>query len=327
MKKFSFLLFIVAIVLSSCNSERTSTLQGSAGVTYELLIVAPTDVWQGEVGETVREFFNQPDTTMFMLEPLYSTPQITQDQLDKNEMFRRFKSMLIIEIEPGSTPKVETQDNIWAQPQRIFKIIAPDIPSFKNIFEEYKEHLLQKYTEIERDKLNRYFETALNKDAIKRVGEKFGYTFNVTTGFYIAKDLQDFMWLRSETSKTSTNIMIYMEDYVSEKQLTEPYIALKRNIITQENIPASLVDSYAKISDVFPLTTKIVDFKGKYGVEIRGAWDTYNDVMGGTFLNYTIVDDVNNKIITLDGFIYAPNKEKRVFMMQLEALIWSLRQY
>ncbi|MDR2083472.1 MAG: DUF4837 family protein [Bacteroidales bacterium] len=327
MRKYSFLLIFIALLFNSCDYEKVTALQGSTGVTYELLIVAPTEIWKGEAGETVRSFFNQPDSTMFMTEPLYTTPQITQEQLDNNEMFRRFKSMLIIEIEQGRTPKIETRDTIWATPQRIFKIIAPDIESFNAIFNEYKEYMLEKYTEIERDKLNRYFETALNKPIIKQVGEKFGYTMNITTGFYVAKDLQDFMWLRSETSKTSTNILIYVEDYVSEAQLTESYIKLKRNMITQENIPASLVDSYAKVSDIFPLTTKSVDFNGKYATEVRGAWDAHNDVMGGTFLNYTIVDEVNNKILTLDGFIYAPNKEKRTFMMQLEAIFWSLRYY
>ena len=59
-------------------------------------------------------------------------------------------------------------------------------------------------------------------------------------------------------------------------------------------------------------------------VETRGAWDCENDFMGGTFLNYTIVDTERNKILTIDAFIYIPSKEKRVFMMQLEAMIHSL---
>jgi len=328
MKKYFLLLAAIVLVFSSCKTNTGSSLQGSTGSTYELLVVADNRVWNGEIGETIKEFFHQPDTTMLMVEPLYSTPQITPDQLTNNEMFKRFKSILIIEINPSKAAKVEMQDTVWAVPQRIFTIIAPDYEAFTSVFDEYKEYLLQKYAETERSKLNRYFETALSRDVMKQVGEKFGYTFNITTGFYVAKNLQDFMWLRSETSKTSTNIMIYVEDYVSEDQLTAPYITLKRNLITQQHVPASLEGSYVKISDVFPLTTKNIFFKGNtYATEVRGAWDTHNDVMGGTFLSYTIVDNLNNKILTIDGFVYIPNKPKRTFMMQLEAMFWSLRQY
>lgn len=184
--------------------------------------------------------------------------------------------------------------------------------------------MLERYIENEREKLNVYFQTALNKKVMQRVYEKFGCNMNITTGFYIAKDLDDFMWLRSETSKTSTNIMIYSEDYVKESQLNPNYIVLKRNIITKENIPASLPDSYAKISDYHPVSSKVVDLNGLYGIETRGAWDCSGDFMGGTFLNYTLIDEKNNKVLTVDGFIYAPSREKRVFMMQLEALFWSL---
>ena len=182
------------------------------------------------------------------------------------------------------------------------------------------------YNQRESD-LNVYYLSALNRDVIKKVGEKFGYTFNITTGFRIAKNYDDFMWLRSETDKTSTDFLIYNEDYVSENQLSPGYIVLKRNLMTQQYVPATIEGSYAKVSDEFPVSSKEVSLNGLYAVESRGAWDCEGDYMGGTFLNYTIVDTVNNKILTIDSFVYAPSKEKRVFMMQLEAMISSIRQW
>lgn len=313
-------------MMSSCNTGTSggSRLSGSTGSTYELLVVTSPTIWEGEVGETVQNFFHQDDTTLLMVEPLYTTPQISMKQFEENIMFQYFKNILFIDIDPTREASIETRDTIWARPQRIFKIVAPDNASFDVIFDEYKDYMLERYIENEREKLNVYFQTALNKKVMQRVYEKFGCNMNITTGFYIAKDLDDFMWLRSETSKTSTNIMIYSEDYVKESQLNPNYIVLKRNIITKENIPASLPDSYAKISDYHPVSSKVVDLNGLYGIETRGAWDCSGDFMGGTFLNYTLIDEKNNKVLTVDGFIYAPSREKRVFMMQLEALFWSL---
>jgi hypothetical protein len=47
--------------------------------------------------------------------------------------------------------------------------------------------------------------------------------------------------------------------------------------------------------------------------------------MGGPFINYTLVDGKRNKVVTIDGYVYAPSAPKRDMMIQMEALIYSLK--
>jgi hypothetical protein len=46
--------------------------------------------------------------------------------------------------------------------------------------------------------------------------------------------------------------------------------------------------------------------------------------MGGPFLNYAILDEENNRIISLDGYVYYPNNDKRDLLLQLEAMFYTL---
>jgi hypothetical protein len=46
--------------------------------------------------------------------------------------------------------------------------------------------------------------------------------------------------------------------------------------------------------------------------------------MGGPFINYTIINESTNKVIGIDGFVYAPQFDKRDYLRQLEAILTSV---
>jgi hypothetical protein len=77
--------------------------------------------------------------------------------------------------------------------------------------------------------------------------------------------------------------------------------------------------------DFPPVFDTLADFPGGYTVETRGIWKMQNDFMGGSFLSYTFIDKVNNKVITLDGYIYHPNEVKMGYIRQLEAIFFGLQ--
>jgi hypothetical protein len=46
--------------------------------------------------------------------------------------------------------------------------------------------------------------------------------------------------------------------------------------------------------------------------------------MLGSFINYCIIDRTNKRVLVLEGFCYAPSKEKRDLMFELESIIKSV---
>jgi hypothetical protein len=48
------------------------------------------------------------------------------------------------------------------------------------------------------------------------------------------------------------------------------------------------------------------------------------DFMGGPYINLSVLDASKNRVITLDGFVYAPKYNKRNYLRQVEAMMYSL---
>ena len=44
-----------------------------------------------------------------------------------------------------------------------------------------------------------------------------------------------------------------------------------------------------------------------------------------SFLNYTVIDKKNNRLIIFEGFTYAPSVSKRAFVFELEAIAKSMK--
>lgn len=49
-----------------------------------------------------------------------------------------------------------------------------------------------------------------------------------------------------------------------------------------------------------------------------------NDGMGGPFVSHSRVDTVNNRVIVVEGFVFAPEKMKRGLIRRLEGALYTL---
>ena len=63
--------------------------------------------------------------------------------------------------------------------------------------------------------------------------------------------------------------------------------------------------------------------KNKYVKQVQGCWRMENDKMGGPFISYSWLNSEKTKIITAQGYVYAPNFEKSKYLREIEAVIVS----
>jgi len=66
---------------------------------------------------------------------------------------------------------------------------------------------------------------------------------------------------------------------------------------------------------------KEVLINGRKAYETRGTWEVFGAYNAGPFLNYSIVDEQNDRVVVVEGFNYAPSVNKRDFMFELEAIL------
>jgi hypothetical protein len=58
---------------------------------------------------------------------------------------------------------------------------------------------------------------------------------------------------------------------------------------------------------------------------MRGLWRLINDYMGGPYISLAELDLANQRVIVAFGYVYSPGKDKRNYLRQLEAMIYSLK--
>ena len=62
----------------------------------------------------------------------------------------------------------------------------------------------------------------------------------------------------------------------------------------------------------------------QYAMELRGLWRTTESFIGGPFVSLSQLDEEKAKVITVEAFVLAPKFDKREFMKEAEALVYSL---
>ena len=78
------------------------------------------------------------------------------------------------------------------------------------------------------------------------------------------------------------------------------------------------------VNPIYPKTQKAFLMGKAYTVETKGLWHLENEYMGGSFLSYTIHNEKTNEIITIEGFVHAPNEAKRMFLLDLEGILKTI---
>jgi hypothetical protein len=147
----------------------------------------------------------------------------------------------------------------------------------------------------------------------------------VPPGFAIARQKKDLLWFKYETPEISQGIIVYTFPYVSDSTFTENYLVAKNDSMLEINIPGPTEGSYMAVEKQINQVLHIFDHNKNYAVEMRGLWRLENDFMGGPYIALAELDASNERIVVAFGYVYAPNKDKRNLLQQVEAMIYSLK--
>ena len=319
---------VLACLMAACADDpKMAKKDRSVGGTSEILVVTQNDEqWNGRIGDSIRHFF---------LDYQYGLPQPESrndvahiNAAGFSEMFHKHKNIIEVEINPNTEKAVaETSENLWAEPQRYVKITAPDITSWVELFDRQKEVYQQWFDKVERERILNVFRPTVDNNISNAIAQRFGFTMVVPQGFYIAKDEPDFMWIRKELERSSACLVLYQTPYKDTIQFGTPSLVAMRDMMLQRYIPGPLEGSYMATETEFvpPLVTNVKDFPAGYTMEMRGMWRVENDFMGGPFVSYTFADGRTGNLVTVEGYYYEPNQKKRNQLLQLEAILYSMK--
>ena len=330
MKSKATILAIVLLssMLISCN-ENKKGLSNSTGGSCEIMVVTDnTEQWKGQIGDTIRHFFNQYLTGLPMPEVSFDATTTVLNQFNQNSLFRTHHAILIVTINPKAQhDTIEARANLWSFPQKVVKITAKSDTSFARIFTNYYPSMFKLYRDVEKERILKLFSTSPAKSISDKLKRNFGIDMVIPGGFAESTSNQNFIWIRQKIHRkkqdTELGFIIYTRPYKDTIDFSPKRIVYLRDSIVSHYIPGPSEGSYMITStEVIPPEFKRTsNFSTGFAVETRGLWKVVHDFMGGPFISYTFIDKYTNNIVTAEGYLYSPGTEQRKFALQIEALL------
>lgn len=319
----SLVLLLVCFALISCNGNRGSKIEPITGKSNEIVIVIGKEIWKGETGNLMRGILAQPQSSLPQNEPLFTLIDVPPDGFIN--LFKSHRNIITVKISSTFTePKVEFTHDMWAYPQAVINIQASSTDNFDELFSANREKIIGYFLNAERERLKKTYLDAHEKSVYNTLDKEFGIKLYVPTGFKMVKKNSSFAWIRYDDQQTTQNIFIYTYPYQSDSTFTLNYLLEKRNAVTRKNIPGTKPGSYMTTEMKPPCEFNRLSYKGNNAGEMRGLWKVKNDAMNGPFVSLTVLDAGKKRVVTVEGNVYAPKNNKRDYLRQLEAMIYSL---
>jgi hypothetical protein len=321
MNKSSILFLFITLILFSCSKKKENNSRHSTSKINSISIVIDNQLWNGVVGDSLRNKFAKPVEGLPIEEPIFDINQFPTGLLEGFVT----KSRAIIVIKKGSDNRFVVQKNQYATPQNVFHITGKSASALLELIEKNSPDIIQKIKEGE---------LAAHQELLKgmvvnpkTIQKQFQLDLHVPKDYSFSIKNKNFVWLKREVFSGSTSILV--------TQLPLTSVDLHANILNQilkiqDSIGATYIigkepNSKMYIDTSFPLYLSTIIIDGKTAYEAKGTWRLKDSFMFGPFSSYFIVDSKNNRIIYLVGFCYVPSKEKRDFMHELESVLKGVR--
>ena len=314
MKRTASILFFLIITLS-CSDNQQKLLPASSGNINNVSVVTSDELWDGAVGDIIRENFGRPIYGLPQIEPVFSLSHIP------SKVFSGFatKSRTILKVDISEKEGIFNFKNTYASPQRIIQITANSVDKIIEIINENLNSIYSTmYLNEIREKQRRI---SKNLNQTKAIKNSTGLTLRFPSAYRVAKVDSNFVWIRRDIETGSVNL------FVSRYNDKNNSSVLKiRDSISKHHIPGPVENTFMSTDPIYTPSSQQISIRGKQILETRGLWEIKGQFMAGPFLNYQFESNTKqDEYIMLDGFVYSPGSSKREYVFELEAIMRSLK--
>ncbi len=310
------MVFFVLIAFS-CNNTQTVYKPLSSGRIHSLSVVVDSNDWNSKIGDEIRKVYAEEYLGLPQVEERFSLNYI------EYETFSGFArtSRNIIYINKRNNQGYNIVKNKYARPQVYLEISGTNEKEIISQIQASKIKGIQAFSNGEIiENQRRILQSPRTQDDLKN---DFGVQLTMSSAYQIFKKDNNTTWFQKPTKYGTSNIVVSVLDLVEKTEL-ETAIQI-RDSISKAFVPGRIEGSYMITEKAYlPVFTETV-IKTFDSFETRGTWEVEGDFMGGPFINYLVKDTINKRLLYLDGFVFSPSQRKRDNIIELEAIIKTLK--
>ena len=318
-------LAVTMLALISCNetSRKKALLPNISGKAGEVIVVINKGDWEGAVGTTLRDTLAKDCPFLPQKEPLYTLVDVIPSGF--TNMFQIHRNIVIVRIgndvvEPG----VNIRYDVWARPQCVITINAIDSDSAVQLIKENSKRIITSLEQIEWDRIIANSKKYEERSIAPAVTEMIGGSPHFPSGYRLKKKTDDFIWVEYSVQYVTQGILIYKYPVVEgEDMMNLDNIIEENNAMLKANVPGMFENTYMMTSTFARPSIEYLKYKGRDFAEVRGYWEVYNDFMGGPFVSHAFYSQDGRNMIVIEGFVYAAKYDKRHYLRQVEAILYS----
>ncbi|OHT46549.1 DUF4837 family protein [Flavobacterium tructae] len=318
MNKTHFLLILLSLLFISCfkNNKQTESVSGK---TNTISVIIDDQLWYGEVGDSIRNKFASPVLGLTQEEPIFTINQYPARLLEGFVT----DSRSIIVVKKAVADKFEVTHSA-SLPHNTFRIYGKSVDDIICSIELNSAQIIKVIRDTEIKKIQEDNSKSLLNPAI--IKNKFHVDLQIPVGYEYMLHKKNFIWLKKDIISGNTSLLIYqipIRSFEKSSNVVDNIIRMRDSVgyYIKGKEPKTRMITGEAYAPYF--STILLD--GKKAFETKGTWELKNDFMAGPFINYAIVDEMYNRILVIEGFCYSPSNEERDLMLDLEAIIKSVK--
>lgn len=311
-------LSLLTFLLFSCSKKNENSSRPSKGKINSISVVIDDQLWNGVVGDSIRNKFASPVAGLTKEEPIFD---INQYPISVMEGFVT-KSRTIIVVKMGTENSFVINKNQYATPQNVIHITGKTLTDLLAIIEKSSPKII---SIIEEAEIKAHQKRLLNDSllATNEIQKLFRLTLNIPKTYSYVEKNDNFIWLIKEFPSGSANLLISQLPFST---FNKENAVLEKAIKLHDSIGALYIKDKDSCSNQYmdksyPLYLSKIILDGKLTYEIKGTWRLKDSFMFGSSINYFIMDSINQRIIYIEGFCYIPSGQRRDCKHELEAII------
>lgn len=323
-------LLLITALLSSCDEETSRRLPRHSGESGEVLLVMSDELWHGPEGDSLRDIFEAYVPQLPQAEPRFSLLRFRIDQM--SDLLKQHRNIVEIEVGEGVSQEAEGVKVVrdkWSSHQLVFRARARDRKGFYEMTKNQFERIANIIDQTEKDRLKKRYERFTEPELNELVAEKFGIEINFPLESELAKEKNNFVWIKRERSKFKGNVaheivqgfFVFRYPYRGEADLAEAAVLAARDSVLKAHVPGPEPGSYMTTEYRYPPSSRAVTKNDRYTLMTDGLWRTEHSFMGGPFTCMTTVSNDGNYVVSVSGFVFAPNFQKREYIREIQAVI------
>lgn len=312
---------LVGLILSSCNNFASGWMSASSA-TNEVLVIIDKDQWLEPHGRALFDVLNSPIPAMPQREANFKILQI-----DPNNFTSTFKmARNIIEVNVSNeftTTKMSSEVNKYASGQIVLTLKSPDKEALAEYLKENEDEIVNYLVRKELERIAIWLE----KEAATpktRIRNRFGFELAYPKGLSNITEDENFFWATNNSAESRQDVIIYSVPYTSEDIFEKDSLIAIRNRVLGKHIKGSF-DSQMTTSTAISPEYRRVEINDIFRAELRGLWEMTTDMMGGPFVMQAFVNDDATRVIFVEVLVYAPEKNKRSLMRNLEGSFYTIK--